>query len=278
MADYATLKVPDLKKLLQERGLTTGGNKADLVARLRENDGSAAVDVAPTAAPPPAPPAAPVAAAAPAPAAAAAAAAPASAAPALAPEDEIDYSDDEVKVKTSRSAPAPAAAEAPAPAQDPAAAAAAPTTTTTEDAAPAAPAKSFALNLPTTQADEEARRRAERAKRFGTDPAVDDDVKRRAERAARFGLADNAVAGLDVALSDGRPPKRGRGQGRDDSDRAAKRQSTDRNGGARRSGRNPAPAQPTPTTRGGKKPAGVLANPEERRKAEERQKRFAASA
>jgi hypothetical protein len=38
MADYSQLKVPDLKKLLQERGLVISGNKADLIARLQEND------------------------------------------------------------------------------------------------------------------------------------------------------------------------------------------------------------------------------------------------
>jgi hypothetical protein len=38
MADYSQLKVPDLKKLLQERGLVISGNKADLIARLQESD------------------------------------------------------------------------------------------------------------------------------------------------------------------------------------------------------------------------------------------------
>jgi SAP domain-containing ribonucleoprotein len=38
MADYAAQKVPDLKKLLQDRGLAVSGNKADLVARLQEDD------------------------------------------------------------------------------------------------------------------------------------------------------------------------------------------------------------------------------------------------
>lgn len=38
--DYATLKVPDLKKLLLERGLHQSGNKADLIARLQDNDKS----------------------------------------------------------------------------------------------------------------------------------------------------------------------------------------------------------------------------------------------
>lgn len=36
--DYSTLKVPELRKILQERSLPATGNKADLVARLQEND------------------------------------------------------------------------------------------------------------------------------------------------------------------------------------------------------------------------------------------------
>ena len=38
MADYASMKVPELKKLLGERGLVQSGNKADLIARLQDND------------------------------------------------------------------------------------------------------------------------------------------------------------------------------------------------------------------------------------------------
>ena len=34
--DYDTMKVPELKALLKERGLKVGGKKAELVARLRE--------------------------------------------------------------------------------------------------------------------------------------------------------------------------------------------------------------------------------------------------
>ena len=33
---YDTMKVPELKALLKERGLKVGGKKAELVARLRE--------------------------------------------------------------------------------------------------------------------------------------------------------------------------------------------------------------------------------------------------
>lgn len=42
MADYNSLKVPDLKKLLQTRSLPVSGNKAELVARLQESDDSRA--------------------------------------------------------------------------------------------------------------------------------------------------------------------------------------------------------------------------------------------
>jgi SAP domain-containing ribonucleoprotein len=38
MVDYSQLKVPDLKKVLQERGLVISGNKADLISRLQEDD------------------------------------------------------------------------------------------------------------------------------------------------------------------------------------------------------------------------------------------------
>ncbi len=46
MADYSQLKVPDLKKILQERGLVISGNKADLIARLQEDDGKKAGGIA----------------------------------------------------------------------------------------------------------------------------------------------------------------------------------------------------------------------------------------
>lgn len=36
--DYTSLKVPDLKKLLGDRSLPISGNKADLIARLQEDD------------------------------------------------------------------------------------------------------------------------------------------------------------------------------------------------------------------------------------------------
>jgi SAP domain-containing ribonucleoprotein len=38
MTDYNSLKVPELKKLLGDRSLAISGNKADLIARLQEDD------------------------------------------------------------------------------------------------------------------------------------------------------------------------------------------------------------------------------------------------
>lgn len=38
MAEYSSLKVPELKKLLAEKGMSQTGNKADLIARLQEED------------------------------------------------------------------------------------------------------------------------------------------------------------------------------------------------------------------------------------------------
>lgn len=41
MADYSSLKVPELKKLLADRKLAQTGNKPDLIARLQEDDNKA---------------------------------------------------------------------------------------------------------------------------------------------------------------------------------------------------------------------------------------------
>ncbi|CRK35966.1 hypothetical protein BN1708_019862, partial [Verticillium longisporum] len=73
----------------------------------------------------------------------------------------------------------------------------------------------FALNLNATDASEETKKRAERAKRFGitADDSVDTEAKKKAERAARFGADSNDIASsLDAALPE-RRPKRGRGEG-----------------------------------------------------------------
>lgn len=92
------------------------------------------------------------------------------------------------------------------------------------------------MGLASTTAEEETKKRAERAKRFGIE--ADDEAKQRAERAKRFGLDQTElVSGLDSALPE-RPLKRGRARGADgDGNRPGKRQSLDRRG--RHGGRGP---------------------------------------
>ncbi|KAK0392071.1 hypothetical protein NLU13_1569 [Sarocladium strictum] len=243
MADYASLKVAELKKLLSEKGLSDKGNKPDLVARLKEHDEANGAK------------------------------------PAESKEDEITYSDDEA------SAAAGSTEKAPAPAADAAPDAAAPVDAKSDapaadaaktDDAPAAeekPAVSYAMGLASTAADDEAKRRAERAKRFGIEE--DEDAKRRAERAKRFGIDEKELAsGLDSALPE-RSLKRGRGrtEGEGGGARPGKRQSLDRRGGRNRGERDDANAQSKPQSK--PKSRGILEDPTEKAKAEARAARFA---
>ncbi|RBQ79745.1 hypothetical protein FVER14953_07414 [Fusarium verticillioides] len=248
MAEYSSLKVPELKKLLAEKGLPQTGNKADLIARLQENDRTSETAEK----------------------------------PAENKEDEISYSDDD--------APAAPAAAAPVAASEPvaevpateAAPVKAEETTAEKPAetveAPAEPEKSYAIGLQSTAADDEAKKRAERAKRFGIEE--DEDAKKRADRAKRFGLDEKELATtLDSAL-----PERSRKRGRDrttegEGNRPGKRQSMDRrNGGGgrrrgrggREGGRDGGPRKEKTSTR-----SGILDDPTERAKAEKRAARFA---
>ncbi|KAJ0348636.1 hypothetical protein COL154_012406 [Colletotrichum chrysophilum] len=260
--DYSSLKVPELKKLLQERSLPATGNKLDLVNRLKENDKASA------------------------------------SAPA-AEEDEIDYSDDEpagpakaaeAPKPAEEAAPAAEPAPAPAPAAEPAAPAtteaapeaapaAAETTTEEKPEEAAAPKENFALNLGATDASEEARKRAERAKRFGIVEEDDDDAKKKAERAKRFGADADAAntSALDSALPE-RRPKRGRPERSDEQPgRDSKRQSTD--GRGRRGGRGNRHGRQGGGRQGGgsvEKQRSAAADPAEKARMEARAKRFAA--
>lgn len=242
MAEYSSFKVPELKKLLAEKGLAQTGNKADLIARLQENDKKVATEAA---------------------------------APVENKEDEISYSDDEVSAEPAAPAVAPAT-EAPAP-EAPATTELAQEVTDVKPAEaeekPAEPVQSFAIGLASTAADDEAKKRAERAKRFGLEE--DDDAKKRAERAKRFGLDEKELASsLDSALPE-RPLRRGRTRGGQEHDgRINKRQGPDRRNGGRRQGRG---------GRGGgpRRDAGprrnILDDPVEKAKAEKRAARFASN-
>ncbi|KAI5865416.1 hypothetical protein GGS23DRAFT_426072 [Durotheca rogersii] len=270
MSEYSSLKVPELKKLLQEKSLPVTGNKADLIARLQEHDK-------------------------------------ANAAPARENEDEIDYSDDEVPATTQSVEPTkpeePAEAVAPVPVAPPVEekkqpaepaepvesvkdAAADPATVTDEPAeaapedpaAPEAPKTDFSAHLPASTVNDEARKRAERAKRFGL--VEDEEEKRKTARVERFGVDESSlVQGLDAALPERRPAKRGREGANADADRGAKRQ----NPGARQRGRGrfrqAGGSRPGVVVRKEGKPNAprgkvILDDPTERAKAEARAKRF----
>ncbi|KAI2466723.1 hypothetical protein F4781DRAFT_434126 [Annulohypoxylon bovei var. microspora] len=263
MSDYASLKVPELKKLLQEKSLPVTGNKADLIARLQEHDNPKSD-------------------------------------PARENEDEIDYSDDDVTttakstepakpvepveptpVPTEEKAAEPSTSE---PANDTTESATAtdkPTETeaTTEETAKTEALRAdFSAHLPASSVDEEARKRAERAKRFGI--VEDDEDKKKTARVERFGVDESSLAkGLDSALPEKRAPKRGREVGNVEGERGAKRQNPSgrhrgkgrfRQGGGRQGG---APRKEGSTAGPRGKP-GVFNDPAEKAKAEARAKRF----
>jgi len=262
MTDYNSLKVPDLKKLLGERSLPISGNKADLIARLQENDKKPAGGSA--------------------------------SAPATG-DDEIDWDEDDSKATT---APAAAAVAAGGQGQvanpvavpnqkvdvDPAATtdlkvtggdgvpktaddaiASSGGTTTEPTHAPEVPRQNFSIGIQQTDAEKEAERRAARAKRFGI--TENEQAKKLVERAKKFGLEnkESVVKGLDDALPE-RRAKRGREGVEKQGGRGAKRQTPDRRA-------EPAPTKVAPAAK-----KRIVDDPVEKQKAEARAKRFQATA
>jgi SAP domain-containing ribonucleoprotein len=283
--DYAKMKVTELKDLLLTRKLPVTGIKAELIARLEAADSAAAS----------ATPATPETSSTPA----------ASHLPS-AEEYEVDWDENDKPAAPAAEPVAPTPAPAPAAAEEKkvekpkrktiaslfdtpstttAAAAkepSSPSTVSDETSnkpapAAAAPTPSFSANLPTTSLDEEIARRKKRAERFGLS-AQESDALKALERQKRFGTVDEKkdVEGLDAALPErerkrrnegvqqqGRGGKRGRFEGRQQQQRGGQKR-----GGPNGNGRNPGRVQKT---------VPVTADPEERRKAEERRKRFAAA-
>lgn len=138
--------------------------------------------------------------------------------------------------------------------------------------APAAPTENFAIGLSASSADDELKKRADRAKRFGI--GEDDETKKRADRAKRFGIDENLLSSsLDSALPE-RPLKRGRAGAGEDGNRGGKRRGFDRGPGPGRDRRDP-------RSNGTGHPSGRLGNvlddPSERSKADKRAARFAAA-
>lgn len=132
------------------------------------------------------------------------------------------------------------------------------------------------MGLSSTTAEEEAKKRADRAKRFGIEE--DEGSKKRAERAERFGIDEKELAsGLDSALPE-RPLKRGRGRDVGEGARPGKRQSLDRRGGGhRRGGRREGGGGGGGGSDAAAKRSGILDDPVEKAKAEKRAARFAAA-
>ncbi|KAI1093919.1 hypothetical protein F5B19DRAFT_94796 [Rostrohypoxylon terebratum] len=255
MSDYTSLKVPELKKLLLEQRLPISGNKADLIARLQEHDKSKE--------------------------------------PTRENEDEIDYSDDDVPTTTKPAEPAKPVESVPAATEEKPVSSSTGAEPTKESAEHSAAADKptendengprtnetdkadFSAHLPASNADEEARKRAERAKRFGIVETEEDEKKN--ARAERFGIDQSSLTrGLDSALPEKRTPKRGREGGNAEGERGAKRQNPGgrhRNKGRFR-GRQGGPHRKEDSPAGQKGRSGILSDPAEKAKAEMRAKRF----
>ena len=206
--DYSKKKNDELQELLKSRSLPHTGKKAELIARLQQDDTEKA---AATSKP----------------------------AKSTTQEDEIDWEDDAAAASTTAGAAAIAAggqtqppnptavpnqsvATDPSQTKDlktdppaPAALASADTSTTGKTDTAEAEPQSFASNLPTTTLDDELAKRKARAARFGLAES-DSDALKALERAKKFGGATTgekeSVKGLDEALPE-RRLKRGRGGG-----------------------------------------------------------------
>ncbi|EPE32746.1 SAP [Glarea lozoyensis ATCC 20868] len=255
--DYNSQKVPELKKLLSDRGLPISGNKADLIARLQENDkkgpsgatGEDEIDWDEDDAKATTEPAA---------AAVAAGGQGQVANPAAVPNQKVDVDPsktDDLKVVAEGE---PKTTEAPVTAE-----------TTTEAAPPTeaeAPKQDFTAGISQSSADVEAEKRAARAKRFGL--TVDDEAQKLAERAKKFGIekADETVKGLDSALPEGRQKRNREERPGGQGGRNAKRQTPDR--------RTAPTAKPAAAA---KKTGKLIDDPVEKAKAEARAKRFQAA-
>ena len=264
--DYSKKKNAELEDLLKARSLPHTGKKAELIERLKKYDAEREA---------------------------------AKAAPAEGAEDEIDWEDD---AAVATDPPAAAAIAAGGLTQPPNPTAVpnqkididpsktsdltvdppAPTTETTEPTTTnptettSAPKTDYTTNLPPTHLDAELSKRKARALRFGITESNDDALKA-LERAKKFGTGDvgdkAAVRGLDEALPE-RSRKRGRGGGGNDEGEE---------GGKGRQGKrskvrgNPPRGRRERSGTPGKKAAagGDRYNEADRKRAEERKKRFA---
>ncbi|KAF2756515.1 hypothetical protein EJ05DRAFT_502022 [Pseudovirgaria hyperparasitica] len=270
MTDYAKLKNDELQTLLKERSLPHTGKKAEMVARLQEDDKKKASVAAPTPS-----------------------------APAVPAEDVIDWDDDaDAPAATSKPAAAALAAGGQGQVANPQAVpnqvvATDPATTddlsvkapngATNTDAPAAvveekkPEVDFSRGLAATDIEAEIEKRRKRAEKFGLKIEDDKDAQEamaKLERLKKFGGAE-APKGLDEAL-----PERQRKRGRDAGDEGSR-------GGFKRRGGGPQGRRGNNPRRGGDRREGKLDRPTEgrgnwmtnadREAADRRKARFAAA-
>lgn len=192
--EYPLLKVPDLKKLLQERGLAVSGNKAELISRLVADDKKSKSnadeidwdedDKATSSGPVP-------------------------------PFEEMAQSEITViQVEKVEEIPEKAddTFEVPKPEE-------------TVDA-PESILPVYTIGLEDSDMIQEAEKRAARAKRFGI--SQDEEAIKLAERARKFGIKDNdgSIQGLDNALPERKPKRVREERGYRTNSRSEKRQAS----------------------------------------------------
>lgn len=271
--DYAKLKNAELEALLKQRSLPHTGKKADMVARLQEDDAKST-------------------------------AAPAAGTAVESKEDEIDWDDDADNATTKPAEAAvaaggqgqvgnPAAVPNQVAAEDPAqtsdlSAIVPPTTTATngagegaatEEAKEEKPAVDFTAGLGVVSMEDEAEKRAARAKRWGIEePTADDEAKKLQDRAARFGTtaSTDGPKGLNEALPDKSQKRRREGgdEGRrGDFKRGGFRGGRGRFRNGRRGGPDPHPRGDKPAL--AREGGSTWLSAEDRAKAEARKAKFA---
>lgn len=146
---------------------------------------------------------------------------------------------------------------------------------------PQEPKVDFSIGIGQTDAQREAQKRIDRAKRFGTTGELDEEERKRAERVKKFGGEAEAVdvKGIDGALPERKKRVR---EGREQGGRDAKRQTPDRRAEpVNKQERPPVPrqaAKQTATAQQKRVLRSVLDDPVEKAKAEARAKKFGAPA
>lgn len=150
-------------------------------------------------------------------------------------------------------------------------------------AEPEAPKVDFTAGVALTDAEKEAKKRADRAKRFGIVEQTDEEKKLK-ERAAKFGVkdADKVDEATIKTLNEGLPARMKR-EKKEQGGRAegAKRQTPDRGQGQkpqRNEKKPPVPAQKQASKPAPKKVLSVLDDPVEKAKAEARAAKFGSKA